>query len=140
MDRTMDSDALEAQRREIGERLAIARKSKGFTQSDMAGFFSITQQAYRRFEHGREIKATMLVKLCAILECSPSWLLGIKEEGQHLAPEDPIMVRIRATCVRLNDKGKRKVASYADDLSCNPEMIIEVKSSAVPDNQVSGVA
>lgn len=140
VDKTADINELEKQRKEIGRRLASARKAKGYTQEQIAKMFGISQTAYQKFEYGREIKATMLVKLCTILECSPSWLLGMKEDGQHLAPEDPIMVKLRATCERLNDKGKRKVVSYAEDLSFNPDMAIEVKSIAVPNNRVSGVA
>lgn len=141
MDKTTDKKQIESQRRDISQRLASARKSKGYTQSQMADLFGISQTAYQKYEYGREIKSTMLVKLCTIFECSPSWLLGLKEEGQHLAPEDPIMARLRATCEILNDKGKKKVADYADDVSRNPEMVVKLKSTGrVQDNRVSGVA
>lgn len=140
MDKTADINELEKQRKEIGRRLANARKAKGYTQEQIAKMFGISQTAYQKFEYGREIKATMLVKLCTILECSPSWLLGLNEKGRHLAPEDPIMARLRATCEKLNEKGKKKVVSYAEDLSCNPEMVIGVKSKKVQDNRIPGVA
>ena len=126
---------------ETGKRLATARRAKGYTQKQMAEIFGITQQGYRYFEHGRQIKSLMLVKLCSILECSPSWLLGVKEEGQHLEPEDPIMARLNAACDKLNDKGKKKVADYAEDLAGNAELTIRVNGGRPMQNdKVSGVA
>lgn len=126
--------------KDLGARLASARKAKGFTQEQMASLFGITKQAYQNYEYGREMKSSMIVKICAVLECSPSWLLGIKESGQYLAPESPLLVALKVAFEELNDKGKRKVVTYAEDLSCNPEMVIDVKSTHVQDNQVSGVA
>lgn len=126
--------------KELGMRLATARKAKGYTQSQMAEFFGITQPAYQNYEYGREIRSSMIVQLCELLECSTSWLLGVKDEGEHLDPEDPIMRALHIACDKLNDKGKKKVVTYAEDLSCNPEMVIDVKSGDMQDDRVSGVA
>lgn len=136
MDKTQPPEDLERLRNEIGHRVMIARKAKGLTQRDLAKAFGISLNAFSNYEHGREIKGTMLVKLADILECSVSWLLGVSEEGQHLEPQDPLMVRIHAAAMLLNNRGKRKVADYAEDMTRVPEMTREGKS-AVPDNPVS---
>lgn len=98
-----------------------ARKAKGFTQKQMADLFGITEQAYQHYEYGRDFKASMLLRLCAVLECSPSWLLGMEDSGEHLEPEDPVMVGLRRQYEALNAKGRRKMAEYAEDLTYNPK-------------------
>ena len=97
------------------------------------------QQTYHNFEHGREMKAGMIKEVCAILECSPSWLLGMTERGQQLPPESPLMVALKDSLSKLNDKGQRKVAAYADDLTGNSEYVVRAKS-ALQDSEVRGVA
>ena len=119
MPRTKSTDT--SPDKERGKRLMKARKAKGLTQKQMADLFGITEQAYQHYEYGRDFKASMLVKLCTILECSPTWLLGMDDDGEHLAPEDPVMVGLRRKYDALNSKGRRKITEYADDLTCNPK-------------------
>ena len=123
-----------------GERLRLAREAKGLTQKDVADALGITSQAYQNYEYGRELRSSAMVSICTMLNCSPSWLLGIAEEGSHLPDDDPIMVSLRETCRKLNNAGKIKVASYAEDLACNPSYLVEVKKTELPDNSVSVVA
>lgn len=123
-----------------GERLRQAREAKGLTQKDVADALGITSQAYQNYEYGRELRSSAMVAICTTLGCSPSWLLGIAEEGGRLSDDDPIMVSLRETCKKLNSAGKTKVANYAEDLACNPSYLVEVKKTELPDNSVSVVA
>ena len=65
---------------ESWERLKAIREEKGVSQQDLADFLGISQQAYSYYENGREMKASMLKKACTYLGCTPSWLLGLKED------------------------------------------------------------
>lgn len=122
--------------REMGARLAAARKAKGFTQKQMGDHFGITQAAWQNYEYGREMKSSMIKQVCAILECSPSWLLGISDEGQQLPPESPLLVALKEAFAQLNDNGQRKVVGYAEDLTGNVEYRLTVKKRAVSDTRI----
>ena len=113
--------AKEAVDRERGERIKQARKEKQITQSEMASHLGITLQAYQRYEYGNELRSSVIIALCAKLECSPSWLLGIKEKGKHLDASDPLMIALHERCSELNLTGQKKIVDYAGDLACNPE-------------------
>lgn len=120
---------------ESWDRLAMAREAKGLSQGKMASMLGMTQQAYHNYEHGREMKASMICKVCAILECSPSWLLGIDDDGMDVPPESPLMRELRSAFERLNKKGQQKVVGYANDLTGNVEYRVSVKKSD-EDNQL----
>ena len=117
MDQWTEADELNAIR---GRRMKVARSTKGLTQQEMADLLGVTQQAYQKYEGGRDFRSSMLVRMCVILECSPNWLLGMDDAGERLEPEDPILVSLRRKCEALNAKGQRKMLDYADDLECNP--------------------
>lgn len=121
---------------ELGARLSDARKAKGYTQKQMGDFFGITQTAWQNYEYGREMKSSMIKQVCAILECSPSWLLGISDEGQQLPPESPLLVALKEAFAQLNDNGQRKVIGYAEDLTGNVEYRLSVKKRAVPNSEL----
>ncbi len=129
---------------DFSNRLIQAREAKGLTQADMARELKMTQQSYFHYEHGREMKASMIVKVCAILECSPGWLIGHEEEGQHLPPESPLLKRLKEAFNELNNKGQKKVVGYAEDLTGNVEYCITIKKEAQnsegPTEAVEGVA
>ena len=122
--------------KEMGARLAAARKAKGFTQKRMGDYFGITQVAWQNYEYGREMKSSMIKQVCAILECSPSWLLGISDDGQQLPPESPLLIALKDSFAHLNDAGQRKVVGYAEDLAGNAEYRVSVKNRAVPDSEL----
>lgn len=53
------------------------RKSRGFTQKDMASFLSMSQGAYSQIENEKyKINVDMLCKIADILECSTDSILG----------------------------------------------------------------
>lgn len=62
-----------------GERLKVARKAKGLTQTEIATKLGITQKSYQRMESGaHDLKMSTIYQLCKALEISADWLLGLK--------------------------------------------------------------
>ena len=103
-----------------GNRLKQARELRGLSQKDVADALGVTPQAYQNYEYGREIRSSAIVALCTLLQCSPSWLLGLSEDGEDLPDGDPLLVSLRETFVKLNSAGKLKITDYARDIACNP--------------------
>lgn len=117
----------------FSERLIQAREAMKLTQADMARKLEMKQQSYCHYEHGREMKASMIVKVCAILECSPGWLIGADDKGEHLPPESPLLKRLKEAFEMLNSKGQKKVVGYAEDLTGNFEYCLRTKKEGEAD-------
>lgn len=63
--------------RQVGENLKLARKQKGYTQSQVASVFHMTQQQYSRFENGVfELNYYQIIELCKFLDMTPNELFG----------------------------------------------------------------
>jgi transcriptional regulator with XRE-family HTH domain len=105
---------------EMGGRIAQARRKEGYTQRQMAEMFGISEVAWRNYEKGRELKSGMIVEICAILKCSPNWLLGVSEEGACLHEDSLLLRQLRMVFDELNAEGQKKVVDYARDLSSIP--------------------
>ena len=127
---------------EIGARLAEARKAKGMTQTQMAEIFGITDVAWRNYEKGRELKSGMIIKICAVLECSPNWLLGVKDTGMNLPPESALLKALKEAFEQLSEPGQKEAVKRVQELTKLPEYVIEAKKTegTVPDNNVSRTA
>lgn len=89
--------------------------------AEMARRLGMSQQKYHPYEHEREMKSSMLIKVCAILECSPSWLLGMNEEGRHLPPESKLLKALKTEFAKLNAKGQEKAVRDVGELAFVPE-------------------
>ena len=106
----------------IRSRLVEARKAKKYTQEDMGDFFDMSKQGWRRYEEKAELKASMIVQVCAILECSPSWLLGVNDDGQHLAPESELLKELKREFAKLNAHGQGEAVKQVRYLAQVPEL------------------
>jgi transcriptional regulator with XRE-family HTH domain len=87
------------------DRLAEARKAKGFSQEVLGAHLGMSKQGISHWEAGRYTPdIEQLVKLCEVLECSADWLvLGKSPEG--LSPDAIEQGRFFS---RLSDGGKKK--------------------------------
>lgn len=57
----------------VGNNIKEARKLKGFTQSDVAKVFRMTQQQYSRFENGIfELNYEQIINICKLLDMTPN--------------------------------------------------------------------
>lgn len=67
-------------KKQLGERLAQARKQAGYTQKQVGEKLGILQQAYARFENGvYELNYEQIVALCKLFDCSSDYLLGLAD-------------------------------------------------------------
>lgn len=65
----------------IGKRIAGIRKSKGFTQTQIADLIGINQHLVSYYETGRvAITADMLARFCAALKCSADDIIDVSSE------------------------------------------------------------
>ncbi|QCK15221.1 helix-turn-helix domain-containing protein [Mangrovivirga cuniculi] len=65
---------------EIGEKIRYLRISKGFTKSDLARKAKISNAQLGRYEEGTsQPTASFIVNLADALDCTPNYLLNIKE-------------------------------------------------------------
>lgn len=62
-------------------RIKAARTAKRLSQKTVAEHLNISQPGYQQIESGKypDMKISTLIKLCAILEVTPNWLLGLEE-------------------------------------------------------------
>ena len=70
----------------LGRRLAAVRALRGLNQKQVADEIGVSQVSYSKYEHG---KITMgldkLVAICAMLDVSPGWLLGL-DDSRGMGP------------------------------------------------------
>lgn len=101
----------------MGERLAKARKAKSYTQRQMADAFGISEVAWRNYEKGRELRSGMIISICAVLECSPNWLLGYHDTGMHLAPDSLLLKQLKEAFKQLNGEGQQEAVKRVQELT-----------------------
>lgn len=105
----------------IGKIIKNARKSKGFTQEELASRVGVQKSAIAKWENGRvsEIKRSNLNALAIALELNPNVLLS---SGDDVTPRpDPCELSEGETELidlyrELNEEGQEKLVDYADDL------------------------
>ncbi len=62
----------------VGKNLAVARKTKGMTQAQVAHVLHKYQSDYSEYETGKiELDYEKIVKLCDLFEITPNDLFGI---------------------------------------------------------------
>lgn len=67
-------------KKQVGERLAQARKQAGYTQKQVGEALNMMRQAYARFENGVfELSYEQIVTLCKLFDCSSDYLLGLSD-------------------------------------------------------------
>lgn len=68
----------------FSERLKDCRKRCGFTQRELANKLGVASSAVGMYEQGRrEPDSTMLLKICAVLNTTTDYLLGL-DDGKSL--------------------------------------------------------
>ncbi|MDR2957239.1 MAG: helix-turn-helix domain-containing protein [Coriobacteriales bacterium] len=108
------------QRKVISHRLRIARESSGLTQKAMGQQLNMTPQGYARYEKGSDISSTLLLKCCAILGCSSSWLLGTTDEVRPTLFKNEELAELSEKFNSLNKKSQKCLIEYAELLASHP--------------------
>lgn len=101
----------------VGKRLKDARESKGIKQSEIAEILGLTTNAYQNYEYGKEISSGRLVQICAVLECSPNWLLGFRDTGRDLPENSLLLKQLREAFDELSDEGQKEALRRVQELS-----------------------
>ena len=71
------------------ERLKEVRKSKNFTQKQVAEGVGISANHYQFYEYGKnEPSYVLIIKLCQYFNVSADYLLGLSDEPTPLKPSD----------------------------------------------------
>ncbi|MBQ4642717.1 MAG: helix-turn-helix transcriptional regulator [Oscillospiraceae bacterium] len=66
----------------FSEKLSAARKTKGFSQEELAAKIEVSRQAISKWENGTAQPETAnILKLCEVLEISPNELFGFEEKS-----------------------------------------------------------
>lgn len=60
----------------LSRRVALARKQRGFDQSQLARLINTKPQVIQSLESGRTLSTKYLIKLASVLQVSPDWLAG----------------------------------------------------------------
>lgn len=102
--------------KDMGNRLKEARKAKRATQKEIADNLGMTANAYQLYEYGHEISSGRLVQICAILECSPNWLLGVRDEGMQLPPDSLLLRRLKEAFDSMNTEGQNEAVKRVEEL------------------------
>lgn len=71
----------------LSERIKMARKRAGLTQSELAELVGIAQTAISQLESGKTLRSTYLVQIAQACSVNSVWLAS--GEGEMLKPEDP---------------------------------------------------
>jgi len=112
---------------EVGMRLRNKRESLGLNQSDVAKAIGVSTGAYQNYEYGKEISSGRILQICAVLKCSPNWLLGYSEEGAHLAEGSLMLRQLREAFDALNEVGQQEAVKAVQNLTYNPAYTGKVK-------------
>ena len=115
---------------EMGRRLRSKREEMGLSQKDVAARIGITPGAYQNYEYGKEISSGRLVQICAVLECSPNWLLGYHDKGQHLAPDSLLLKQLKEAFDRLNEHGRQEAVKRVKELGNTEEYVMGENQAA----------
>ena len=76
---------LEQQNKEIGFRIRSARKAKHLNQTQFAKLLDKSLRTVQKYESGEiEVSVAVIRDISKILECSPSYLLGLDDENRML--------------------------------------------------------
>ena len=63
----------------VGNNIKSARKSKGYTQKEVAARLFMTQQQYSRFENGvYELSYGHIITICKLLDTCPNEIFDIE--------------------------------------------------------------
>ena len=77
-DVNVNNNSMNDIKKQVGERLKLERKSKGYTQAQVASMMYMTQQQYSRFENGLfELSYAQLVFLAQLYEVSLDYIFGL---------------------------------------------------------------
>lgn len=99
----------------MADRIKEKRLQKGLTQEELAEKLGLQKSAVAKYENGRveNIKRSTIAKMSEILECSPTYLMGLEEKPSLLTADDARLIK---KYHRLSDANKQVVLNLIDSL------------------------
>jgi transcriptional regulator with XRE-family HTH domain len=95
----------------IGKQLADIRKSKGFTQTQLANLIGINQRLVSDYELGRvALSADMLARFCHVLRCSSDDIFNLPKAKTNLR-----LVKRMNEINKLPENTKKYIIKVLDD-------------------------
>jgi XRE family transcriptional regulator, fatty acid utilization regulator len=90
----------------FSNRIKERTKTLGLSQAELARRCKLTEKALNHYIAGRsEPNLDMLVKIAAVLDCTPNELLGVDDlRAVSANPEDVLKDQIAATCQPMSVK------------------------------------
>lgn len=73
----------------MAERIKERRLALGLTQEDLGNRIGLQKSAIAKYENGRveNVKRSIIQRMAAALECTPSYLLGFEDDGYYYDPD-----------------------------------------------------
>ena len=99
----------------MADRIKEKRLQKGLTQEELAEKLGLQKSAVAKYENGRveNIKRSTIAKMSEILECSPTYLMGLEEKPSLLTADDARLIK---KYHRLSEKKQQAVSDLIDSL------------------------
>lgn len=100
-------------------RVADARRRSGLTQQEAADALGVTLQGYQYYEYGkRDMKSSVVRKLCEVFGCSAAYLLGMDETPTAPAPtSDSTLARLVANYTSMTSEGRAALVATSAALA-----------------------
>lgn len=106
------------------------RKSRKFTQAQLASMLSVTPQAVSKWENGSYPDCVLLPEISKVLDVSLDVLFGLKEEDEEVNLNNEILDRIRK--IPDDEKG-RYIMKLCYNMICAYNSNTALKHASMPD-------
>lgn len=110
----------------VGERMKMLRKKREISADTVAEALGVSRSTVFRYERGDidKVPADLLERIASVLHTNSGYLLGwseydgpdIPSRGEVDSELTPAEFDLINSFRRLNDEGREKLLSYADDL------------------------
>jgi transcriptional regulator with XRE-family HTH domain len=101
----------------IAQRIAVLRKAKGLTQTELGEQLGLSQKQLTDYETGKvHMNDEMIVRFAMVLNTSADELLGLKDIKKKKQPDNLRYTRRIRELEMLPESRKRRVLQVLDDL------------------------
>lgn len=112
---------------DMGQKIYNLRIQKGLTLEELGNMVGVGKSTVRKWENGMiaNMKRDKILKVSEVLDTTPAYLMGWKEEEQTQKESPKIMHHYN----QLNDLGKHEAEKRVEELTFLPQYTLEVKAA-----------
>lgn len=112
---------------DMGQKIYNLRIQKGLTLEELGNMVGVGKSTVRKWENGMiaNMKRDKILKVSEVLDTTPAYLMGWKEEEQTQKESPKIMQHYN----QLNDLGKHEAEKRVEELTFLPQYTLEVKAA-----------